>query len=51
MAVLVCQINHVFDHLPATKSFNGPVLLLEEDHYVTEDFIHVLQTMINSAGK
>lgn len=39
------KLSHVFDHLDVTSSFTGPVLFIEEDHYVVEDFIHVLQRM------
>ncbi|KAI0207296.1 Alpha-1,6-mannosyl-glycoprotein 2-beta-N-acetylglucosaminyltransferase [Lamellibrachia satsuma] len=39
------SINFVFDRMEVTRPFNGPVLLLEEDHYVTEDFIYVLLKM------
>merc|ERR1712173_20083 len=34
--------NHIFHHLEATRYFTGPVLFLEEDHYVAPDFLHVL---------
>ena len=33
------QINVVFDQLRETKNFTGYVLFLEEDHYVSPDFI------------
>ena len=33
------QINVVFDRIRETKNFNGTVLFLEEDHFVTPDFI------------
>ena len=52
--VLYCicwQINFVFDRLEVTRPFNGPVLLLEEDHYVTEDFIYVLLKMYRMKQK
>lgn len=39
------QINHLMDGLHITKKHVGPVLLLEEDHYVAPDFLHVLRMM------
>ena len=39
------QINHAFDHLRVTRNFNGPLLFIEEDHYLVEDFIPVLRMM------
>lgn len=35
------------DGLHITKKQVGPVLLLEEDHYVAPDFLHVLRMMEN----
>ena len=35
------QINVVFDQLRETKNFTGYVLFLEEDHYVSPDFITI----------
>lgn len=40
----------VFDNVSLTKDYQGPVLLLEEDHYVNSDFLHVL-TLMNSEKK
>lgn len=37
--------NWIFNKIEATKSFTGLVLFLEEDHYVAEDFLHVLLLM------
>ena len=39
------QLNHVFDHLEVMRHFNGPVLFLEEDHYVVDDAIVVIKQM------
>jgi len=40
------KANHVFHTLDVTKNFEGNVLFLEEDHYVSTDFLHVLKLMI-----
>lgn len=39
------KVNHVFDHLKVTRYFGGTVLFIEEDNYVFDDFLHVLQLM------
>ena len=39
------KANRVFDHLSVTRNHTGMVLFLEEDHYVAEDFLHVLRLM------
>ena len=39
------KANRVFDQLAATRNHTGMVLFLEEDHYVAEDFLHVLRLM------
>lgn len=39
------KANRVFDQLSVTKNHIGMVLFLEEDHYVAEDFLHVLRLM------
>jgi len=39
------KTNHIFHNLKITKYFQGCVLFLEEDHYVSEDFLHVLGLM------
>ena len=39
------KANHIFNKLNATKNFQGHVLFLEEDHYLTEDFLHILSLM------
>jgi len=35
----------IFDHLEFAEHFTGLVLFLEEDHYLTEDFLHILALM------
>jgi alpha-1,6-mannosyl-glycoprotein beta-1,2-N-acetylglucosaminyltransferase len=42
------KANRVFDQLEATRYHTGLVLFLEEDHYVAEDFLHVLKLMETS---
>jgi len=37
--------NRIFNELRVTKSYNGLVLFLEEDHYVAEDFLSILSLM------
>ncbi|XP_033212703.1 alpha-1,6-mannosyl-glycoprotein 2-beta-N-acetylglucosaminyltransferase-like isoform X1 [Belonocnema kinseyi] len=39
------KANRVFDQLKVTRNQDGMVLFLEEDHYVAEDFLHVLRLM------
>lgn len=39
------KANRVFDQLLVTRNHTGMVLFLEEDHYVAEDFLHVLRLM------
>lgn len=39
------KANRVFDQLEATRHHTGQVLFLEEDHYVTEDFLYLLKMM------
>ena len=36
----------MFDGLNATRGFDGFVLFLEEDHYVSKDFIHTTKKLI-----
>lgn len=45
MTCLCFQANTVFDGLNITRDYNGPVVFLEEDHYVSPDFYHVLGQM------
>lgn len=39
------KANRVFNQLEITRNYTGLVVFLEEDHYVAEDFIHVLKLM------
>lgn len=39
------KLNFIFDKLSFTRDLNGFLLLLEEDHFVAEDFIHVMSLM------
>lgn len=39
------KINHAFDYMDVTKNYDGPILFIEEDHYVVKDFISVLRMM------
>ncbi|XP_011254972.1 alpha-1,6-mannosyl-glycoprotein 2-beta-N-acetylglucosaminyltransferase isoform X2 [Camponotus floridanus] len=39
------KANWVFNQLSVTRNHTGMVLFLEEDHYVAEDFLHVLRLM------
>lgn len=39
------KVNRVFNQLEVTRNHSGLVLFLEEDHYVAEDFIHILKLM------
>ncbi|XP_075221975.1 alpha-1,6-mannosyl-glycoprotein 2-beta-N-acetylglucosaminyltransferase isoform X2 [Lycorma delicatula] len=39
------KANRVFNQLEVTRNHSGMVLFLEEDHYVAEDFIHILRLM------
>ncbi|XP_023233550.1 alpha-1,6-mannosyl-glycoprotein 2-beta-N-acetylglucosaminyltransferase-like [Centruroides sculpturatus] len=39
------KMNHVMDVLFITRNHSGPVLLLEEDHYVAPDFLVMLSLM------
>lgn len=41
------KINHVFDHVTVMQHHTGPVLFIEEDHYLAADFIHILHHMSN----
>ena len=36
----------VFDGMRATKDFNGYVVLLEEDHYLSPDFLYMTEKLI-----
>jgi len=39
------KANRIFDQLRVTRNLDGLVLFLEEDHYVAEDFLHVLKLL------
>lgn len=39
------KANRVFNQLEITRNHSGLVVFLEEDHYVAEDFIHILKLM------
>lgn len=39
------KANRLFDQLNITRNHTGMVLFLEEDHYVAEDFLHVLKLL------
>jgi len=41
------EMNFIFEGIPAMKANNGWVLLLEEDHYVSPDFLHVLRMIVD----
>ncbi|CAH0388414.1 unnamed protein product [Bemisia tabaci] len=43
------KANRVFNQLEITRNHTGLVLFLEEDHYLAEDFIHVLGLMEKTA--
>ncbi|XP_064382797.1 alpha-1,6-mannosyl-glycoprotein 2-beta-N-acetylglucosaminyltransferase-like [Halichondria panicea] len=40
------KVNTVFDHLRVTTDFNGYVFFLEEDHYLSPDFVHVAKRLV-----
>ncbi|CAH0559950.1 unnamed protein product [Brassicogethes aeneus] len=45
------KLNKVFLNLRITKNFNGYFIFLEDDHYVTEDYLHVLDKMTKECFK
>uniref|UniRef100_A0A0K8TSY9 Alpha-1,6-mannosyl-glycoprotein 2-beta-N-acetylglucosaminyltransferase n=1 Tax=Tabanus bromius TaxID=304241 RepID=A0A0K8TSY9_TABBR len=45
------KANRVFDQLEVTRHHTGLVLFLEEDHYVAEDFIYLLELMQKRAAE
>ncbi|KAJ2953494.1 hypothetical protein O0L34_g1092 [Tuta absoluta] len=45
------KANRIFNQLQATKGHTGMVLFLEEDHYVAEDFIHMMKLLRSTADK
>jgi hypothetical protein len=40
------KLNMVFDGMRATKDFNGYVMFLEEDHYLSPDFLYMTEKLI-----
>ncbi|XP_060808229.1 alpha-1,6-mannosyl-glycoprotein 2-beta-N-acetylglucosaminyltransferase isoform X4 [Amyelois transitella] len=45
------KANRIFNQLQCTAGHTGMVLFLEEDHYVAEDFIHMLNLLKSTADK
>lgn len=45
------KLHHVFDGVNVMKNYQGLVLLLEEDYYVTPDIVTILQMMQNLRQK
>ncbi|XP_050360165.1 alpha-1,6-mannosyl-glycoprotein 2-beta-N-acetylglucosaminyltransferase isoform X2 [Nymphalis io] len=43
--------NRIFNQLQCTAGHTGMVVFLEEDHYVAEDFIHILHLLRATADK
>ena len=43
------KLNRIFDQLRVTQNHTGLLLLLEEDYYVSPDFLHVLNILQDSA--
>lgn len=41
------KMNYVFDGVARLQKYDGWMLLLEEDHYVSPDFLHVFEQMIS----
>ncbi len=39
-------MNYLFDGIPQLANYSGYTLLLEEDHYVSPDFLHALKFII-----
>lgn len=39
------KANFVFDRLPITRDYQGPVVLLEEDHYVSPDLVNAVHEL------
>ncbi|KRY77248.1 Alpha-1,6-mannosyl-glycoprotein 2-beta-N-acetylglucosaminyltransferase, partial [Trichinella pseudospiralis] len=42
------KINYVFDGIPRLKNYNDWVLLLEEDHYVSPDFLYTFDYIVRN---
>lgn len=45
--VIFLQLAFMFERLQAVKHYDGYVILLEEDHYVVEDILHVKKLVEN----
>ncbi|XP_026317399.1 alpha-1,6-mannosyl-glycoprotein 2-beta-N-acetylglucosaminyltransferase-like [Hyposmocoma kahamanoa] len=45
------KANRIFNQLQCTANHTGLVLFIEEDHYVAEDFIHMLDLLRTTADK
>ncbi|VVC87648.1 unnamed protein product [Leptidea sinapis] len=45
------KANRIFNQLQSTAGHNGMVVFLEEDHYVAEDFIHMLGLLRTTADR
>ncbi|XP_038220317.1 alpha-1,6-mannosyl-glycoprotein 2-beta-N-acetylglucosaminyltransferase-like [Zerene cesonia] len=45
------KANRIFNQLQCTAGHTGMVVFLEEDHYVAEDFIHMLNLLRTTADK
>ncbi|CAD0207001.1 unnamed protein product [Chrysodeixis includens] len=45
------KANRIFNQLQSTAGHTGMVVFLEEDHYVAEDFIHMLGLLKSTADK
>ncbi|KAK6177963.1 hypothetical protein SNE40_012817 [Patella caerulea] len=43
----IWKLNHVFEKIKVLDGYQGMVLLLEEDYYVTEDVLTILQMLQN----
>ncbi|XP_040151141.1 alpha-1,6-mannosyl-glycoprotein 2-beta-N-acetylglucosaminyltransferase isoform X1 [Anopheles arabiensis] len=43
------KANRVFDQLEVTKYHTGMMVFLEEDHYVAEDFLYILELMFRKS--
>lgn len=43
------KANRVFNQLEVTRNHTGLVLFLEEDHFVAQDFLHILRLMERTA--
>ncbi|CRK94229.1 CLUMA_CG007744, isoform A [Clunio marinus] len=39
------KLNRIFDQLRATRKHEGILLLIEEDYYLSKDFIHILRLL------